>query len=80
MSEPLKFEPRKTVNERLKQHIEQLEQAIAAALANEQITRVRVGAVEHVVNLGLTGRLRWLLFGMPRPKPAEAEKAGPDVH
>lgn len=79
MSKILKFEPRKVSNARLKEQLEAYDAALQAINQNEQITRVRVGAVENVVNLGLMGRVKWLLFGMPKPKP-EAEKAGPDVH
>lgn len=86
MTDILKFDPRKVSNARLKEHLERSDEALNAALNNEAVTRGRVDAIERVLGgflgLSLWHRLKWLLFGMPKPTPVEpeAEKAGPDVH
>ncbi len=76
MSDVLKFEPKKSVNERLKEHLSQSEQELRVAINNEQVTRARVDGLERILGgflgMPLRYRLRWLVFGMPKaPKPAQ---------
>jgi hypothetical protein len=93
MSGPiLKFEPRQTVNERLKAALEASESELRSVVNNEQVTRNRVDSIERVLagflHFPLKARLKWLLFGMPLvPKPEKqpettglAEVKEPDVH
>ena len=88
MSGPiLKFETKQTVNGRLKAALEKFEGDLQAVVNNEGVTRGRVDSIERVlggfVSLPLRYRLKWLLFGMPKPpKPAEPEpvKVEPGVH
>ena len=54
---------KKTVNERLKDHLTESEEAIKAALVNERVTRHRVDQIEAVLKRGLLGRFRWLVMG-----------------
>lgn len=61
MSEILPF--KKTVNERLREHLDKSEEALAAALNNEQVTRFRVERVEGLLSRGFVGRMTWLLTG-----------------
>ncbi len=56
MSEPLKFEPKKTVNERLRGQMEKQDEAIMALLHNDEVTR-------GILSRGFVGRLRWLILG-----------------
>jgi hypothetical protein len=63
MSDVLKFEAKKTVNERLKEHLTESEEALRAALHNELVTRTRVDRLEALARRGLFGRLNWLVTG-----------------
>lgn len=46
----------------------QTRQIALAALGNERVTRQRVSDIEDWVRSGLWSRIRWLLFGAPKPK------------
>lgn len=86
MSEVIKFEPKKSVNERLKEHLSESEQALRSVIKNEMITRQRVENMERMLgaffSLPLRFRLKWVLFGMPKiPKAPEPIPEVPsDVH
>lgn len=56
MSEPLKFEPKKTVNERLRGQMEKQDEAIMALLHNDEVTR-------GILSRGFLGRVKWLILG-----------------
>ena len=85
MSGPiLKYEPKKSQNERLKEALTASEEQLAAVVNNESITRRRVESLERVLGgfLGLSfkHRLRWLIFGMPLPpKPVAPETQTPQT-
>ena len=63
MSDVLKFETKKTVNERLKEHLSESEEALKAALHNELVTRQRVDRLESLARRGFWGRLNWMVTG-----------------
>ena len=75
MSGPIRFEPRKTVNERLKEALTASEEQLQAVVNNEQVTRGRVDSIERVVGgfvmMSFRHRLKWLFFGWPKPKKAD---------
>lgn len=52
-----------TVNDKYRQMLEEQNEAVRAALVNEQVTRARVEAIEAVLSRGFFGRLKWLLKG-----------------
>ena len=62
-NEVLKFESKKTVNERLKERLGERDEAIKAVIKNENITRRRVDFIEAFMTRSFWGRLRWLILG-----------------